>query len=319
MLREEKLIRQCVTSRTHLGERKQVKFIIGIIMSGLLGFFSSNKEIPFGAERIVDLGLAKLYFSLHEDFSKDMPAAPLIEKVDARHDESLESLDNGFLLQRWWDIKEPGIFGKYIGMLMLSVGVHRAPINKKQFVHDRPYDLLDRLDLMLALNDRFHQMYDEHNNDVRANGNDDLAYYSASLFSGFKNDYSTTYRDEIINRTKWISYGISGQNWERIDIHVLPLSNDRFLELRFTYSPDKTKISTRDFNDLVYEKKVAPMLDKFHIEFNEHSQDVKALVQGKWLTQTNDEVMESHIELLKEKFPPGEPVEYIPPPKELEN
>ncbi len=293
-----------------------MKLIMGIVMSGILGFFSSNKSIPFGAERTIDLGVAKLSFSLQEDFSKDMPAEPLIEKIDIRQKESLQQLDNGLILQRWWDIKESGFFGKNIGMLMMSIGVHQAPQNKKKYVHDKPYNLLNRLDLMLSLSDRFHQMYDEHNEQAISSGNEDFGYHGASLFSGFKDDYSTSYRDDIIGQTKWISYGISGQNWERIVVHVLPLSRESFLEVRFTYSPEKSKISSREFNDFVHETRATPTFNQFQIEFSEQASDVKALVQGKWLTETNDEVMESHIELLREKFPPGEAVKYIPPPEE---
>ena len=131
--------------------------IVGIVMSGFLGFFSSTKNIEFGAERSVDLGIAALHFSMQEDFSRDMPAEPLIEHVDVRKKDSLKSLDSGLILQRWWDIKTPGFFGKNVGMLMMSIGVHEVPENRQKLVHDNPFNSFDRLELMLSLNERFHQ------------------------------------------------------------------------------------------------------------------------------------------------------------------
>ncbi len=288
--------------------------LVGIVMSGFLGFFSSEKSIAFGAERSVDLGVATLNFSLQEDFSRDMPAEPLIERADIRQKDFAKKLDSGLLLQRWWDIKTPGFLGKNVGMLMMSIGVHAVPENKQKLVHNKPYDIFDRLDLMLSLNERFHQMYDGHNQQALASGDGEFAYYGASLLIGLQGDYTTPFRDDIVNQTKWTSYSIAAaKGGELIMAHALPLNKETILEVRFTSSPDKSKISVRDFDELVEEIRIDPMFKQFEIRFNEEANELKSLAQGSWLSKTNNDVMQSHLELLQKKFPPSK-VEYIAPP-----
>lgn len=292
--------------------------LIGIGMAGFLGLFTSSNNLEFGAERSVDLGVATLQFSMQEDFSRDMPAIPLVENVDVRKIELLNKLEGGFLLQRWWDIKTPGLFGKNIGMLMMSVSLHAVPENRRMVVHDKPFDIFERFDLILSLNERFHQTYDEHNKQAENSGNEEFIYHGAPILNGHDGSYTTPFRDDVVNNTKWTSYSIATDLGAEMTVaHVVPLTPHSMLELRFTYSPDKSKISVLDFYESVKENRVSPTFNSFKIIFNSESSEAKNLIQGKWLAESTNDAMASHLKLLKEKFPPGEKIEYISPPERL--
>ncbi len=87
---------------------------------------------------------------MSENFSKDMPAYPIREEYN------LEAIGTGkesVLIQRWWDIKEPGFFSKNLGTVMMSINVYAVPENTRKKIHNSPYNVQDRVDLILILDE----------------------------------------------------------------------------------------------------------------------------------------------------------------------
>ena len=70
---------------------------------------------PLGAKRTANLSGNYFSFAMPEDFSKDMPAEDLVENLDITDLKKFDKPEYGNLIKRWWDIREPGFFGKNLG------------------------------------------------------------------------------------------------------------------------------------------------------------------------------------------------------------
>lgn len=133
-------------------------------MTGLFGKVfgkgSASSPPPLGVMRTINFDGTKLTFSMPENFSKEFPAEPIVEQV------SLNDIGQSRLLaQRWWDVKEPGWFGRNLGLVMMRMSVIPVPQNSRQLLHQGQYDLSKRVDLILALDEQ-----------RRAAGSDSLDY-----------------------------------------------------------------------------------------------------------------------------------------------
>lgn len=104
------------------------KSIFGVcfFMTFLTSLIAGAKE-PVMFERVVQLPDAELRFSMAEDFSKDMPAAPLEEKVTIDMLHNLRaSVDRFVVGRRWWDVKSPGFFKKTWGSIQMTISIGAA-------------------------------------------------------------------------------------------------------------------------------------------------------------------------------------------------
>ena len=61
---------------------KKLIFWVSFFMTFLTSLMAGAKE-PVMFERVIHLPDTEIRFSMTEDFSKDMPAAPFVEKVTA--------------------------------------------------------------------------------------------------------------------------------------------------------------------------------------------------------------------------------------------
>lgn len=73
--------------------------------------------------RQINLSGNIFHFALPEDFSRDMPAADMVETLDIGDSKKFDNPEYGNLIRRWWDIKEPGWFGKKLGTVMMDISV----------------------------------------------------------------------------------------------------------------------------------------------------------------------------------------------------
>src|SRR5690554_5814826 len=138
------------------------KLLVIIMISGLSQFLGLNSNAaPKMYPRKIDLSGNIFNFSMLENFSKDMPAENMVEALDIDDIEKFDSPEYGNLIRRWWDIKKPGFFGKELGTVMMDISIQRVPENYQKLIHGNPYDITDRLDLLLLINDKLHQRYDE--------------------------------------------------------------------------------------------------------------------------------------------------------------
>ncbi|MGQ9427677.1 hypothetical protein ACXYTJ_17105 [Gilvimarinus sp. F26214L] len=147
----------------------------------LTSLFSGGIKAQELLPRSIDLSGNIFQFSLPEDFSRDMPAANMVERLDIRDRNNFDVPEYGNLMRRWWDIKEPGWFGKRLGTTMMDLSVQRVAANTQNILHERPYSIGNRLDFMLMLIDRFHQRYDSLNEEVET-PEGDAAYHSSFVY-----------------------------------------------------------------------------------------------------------------------------------------
>ena len=206
------------------------------------------------------------YFALPEDFSKDMPAADMIEALDISDPAMFDNPEYGNLLRRWWDIKKPGWFGKQLGTVMMDISVQRVFPNTQHLLHNRPYDITDRLDFMLMLDDSYHQRYDspnEPNESVAPN----KAFHSGLAFM-IGDDVTALQRDAVFNLQKWTSYSIAAPGDELIVIYAIPLTENIYLEVSFTYSHNNNVLPLVFRRDYAFPK-FQETLESFKIDYAE--------------------------------------------------
>ena len=135
------------------------------------------KKIPLYPRQVALSGNV-FHFAMPEDFSKDMPAEDMVEHIDITDLDAFKNGEYGNIIRRWWDIKEPGWFGKNLGTIMMNIAVLPIADNKRHVIHTKPYDIRDRVDFMFMLDDVFHQRYDQINKEIGPNGNGEIAYHA---------------------------------------------------------------------------------------------------------------------------------------------
>ena len=79
-------------------------------LSQLLGLTAN--AAPTIYPRQVDLSGNIFHFAMPENFSKDMPAENMVEKLDIQDLEKFTDPEYGNIIRRWWDIKKPGFLEK---------------------------------------------------------------------------------------------------------------------------------------------------------------------------------------------------------------
>lgn len=272
-----------------------------IMLSPLLKAFGMSKiptEVSVGATRHINISDNVFSFAMPENFSRDMPAEPLVENVDLN---SLTKDSTGLLIQRWWDIKEPGFFGKALGTIMMSMNVYKVPNNTRKLFRSTPYDTTDRTDLIFMIDETIHKRF----KDINETGNEfDHGLPSIFILMGTRLD--TSYRDRIYGNQKWTCYTILGHNDQLIVNCVLPINEKHFIEVSFDYSPNNG-VMPRYFRDWAY-KITSPIEESFHMAYKKDN-SLKTIVEKKWITSTVDDAIRQHSDALVKKLYPPESYE----------
>jgi hypothetical protein len=269
-----------------------VKFMLSIIRK----LFSNNSgaATPVGHTRQVDLSGNIFSFAMPEDFSRDMPADDLVEQLDINDLEKFNDPMYGNLIRRWWDIKDAGFFGKNLGTVMMDISVQRVPENRLKLVRNTPYNISDRLDFLLMIDESLHQRYDEFVEKTRGAG-DGFEYYIMSFATLLGRDLNSAFRDNIFNQQKWTAYSVGAPLNQMIVGYVLPISDKVYLEVIFTYSPNKN-VFPREFRDVAYQKTdlVENSMQLSYVKNNMFGDIVGRL----WLNSETDDVMEKNRDIL---------------------
>jgi hypothetical protein len=263
-------------------------------LSNLFGGRGSSGA-TLGATRTVDLSGNKFSFVMPEDFSKDMPAENLVEQLDISDLKKFDNLEYGNLIRRWWDIKESGFFGKNLGTVMMDISVQRVPENKRKDIHERPYNILDRLDFLLMIDDNSHQRYDELVEKTKGLP-DEQAYSVPSTAHLLGKEIGTGFRDRLYNSQKWIGYSVRAPENQLITGLVTPLTEYLFLEVVFTYAPDRN-ILPMSFLHFAYQK-TQFVEDSLQINYEKNNTIQNAMKSKDWLKATNNQILQRHQDLL---------------------
>ena len=272
-------------------------------MSSFLSHFFNIKgsiDEPLGATRTVNLSGNYFSFAMPEDFSKDMPAEDLVENLDVTDLTKFDNPEYGNLIRRWWDIREPGFFGKNLGSVMMDISVQRVPENKRKDIHDKPYNILDRLDFLLMIDDNLHQRYDTLVEQTK--GLDDkLAYSVGGIVYLRGKKIETAYRDYLYHDQKWIGYTVCAPYNQLAIGLTTPLTDQLFLEVVFTYAPNHDVLPmyfSRSHADL----KIQLIEGSLRINYDKNNLIEKTMKNKEWLKKSNDQILQQNQDLLLVPF-----------------
>lgn len=266
-----------------------VIFMFSILTSIFSGSANAGKKDQI-YPRQINLSGNIFHFSIPEDFSKDMPAADMIERLDINDLKKFDNPQYGNLIRRWWDIKEPGWFGKKLGSVMMDISVQRVSENKAKLFHSNPYDITDRMDFMLMLDDVFHQRYDHLNKDIEPGTYHINAYHSPFL-SMIGRRLECNHRDYVVNNQKWVKHSFSAPR-NGLDISYATLiSESIYIDISFFYSPNDN-ILPREFREPAMAK-MNSVIESFKIDFKKEN-TARKFIENQWLKITNEEIIEQH-------------------------
>lgn len=241
--------------------------------------------------RQINLSGNIFHFALPEDFSRNMPAADMVETLDIDDLKKFDNPEYGNLIRRWWDVKEPGWFGKNLGMVMMDISVQRVVENKQQLIHKNPYDIKDPMDFIIMIYDSYVQKYDAINKEI-GYGPDGLPPYYSNFASMSGRNISSLYHDHISNQQKWIRHSIISPTENLILNFSTPIASHIFLQVSFIYSHN-TNVSPLHFRRGYAFKKMEAIENSFKMDYTKDNPFGK-IVGEDWLEQTNDQVLEQH-------------------------
>lgn len=176
---------------------------------------------------------------------------------------------------------------------MMDMSVQKVVSNKRKLIHDRPYNVQDRMDFMLMLDDSFHQRYDQLNRETSSP--DRAVAYHSSFVTMVGDKIETNYREFNFNQQKWIENGIVGPRSDLIIILAIPVAEQVYLEANFTYSKNND-VYLRDFRSAGFAK-MANIQQSFMIDYAEGN-PFKKIVGEEWLEKSNDDVLIQHRDSL---------------------
>jgi hypothetical protein len=282
---------------TKIFQLTMISMILGL--SQLLGL-TANAAQPVHP-RQVNLSGNIFHFSMPENFSKDMPAANMVEKLDIQNLEKFDNPEYGNIIRRWWDIKKPGFFGKELGTVMMDISIQRPPANKKNVLNEKPFNITKRLDFMMMINEQLHNRFDQLNREVESEMPGTNAYHFGCC-SLLGDRIVSHYRDPVFRGQKWLGYSVSAPLNQLIVGLAMPLTEDSYIEIVFTYSPNKN-ILPREFLDIAYQT-TNPIENSLKVNYQSDN-EIKILVEQEWISKTNGAVMnENYDAILASLFGP---------------
>lgn len=283
--------------------KRTYKLLVIIMITGLTQFLglTANAE-PKIYPRQVNLSGNVFHFSMPENFSKDMPAENMVESLNIEDLQKFDNPEYGNIIRRWWDIKKPGFFGKEIGSVMMDISIQRIPENKKKTLSDKPFNITNRLDFMMMIDEQQHNRFDQLNREVEPELPGTYAYHF-SCCSLLGERIVSHYRDPIYGNQKWLGYSIAAPLNQLIVGLALPITKDAFLDVVFTYSPNQN-ILPREFLDIAY-LTTNPIENSLKVSYRSGN-EMQKLVEQEWLNKTNGEVMnENYNTILVPLFGPN--------------
>lgn len=200
------------------------------MLSKLIG--AAKADSGLGARRYVRIDNNTVSFRLDENFSRAFPADDVAQRIDTGNivadDEAA-----GHVARRWWDIEEPGWFGKGIGTVMLNVQVRKVPANDSRTFYPQPHDLHNRFHLLIALYERLHKEYTPKWPEDEAFG-----FLLPSLFIQIGDDLICQFYDRVFSGQVWTGFGIGQGEKTLTECFVIPVNERSYLQLSFTQAPN---------------------------------------------------------------------------------
>src|SRR5690625_1432783 len=200
--------------------------------------------------------------------------------------------DKGTLIRRWWDIKEPGFFGKKLGIVMMNISVRKVSDNTQHLLGSEPYDVTDRLSFMLMLTEDAQLKHPKNQYTVAPSPErDPFSYYVPDFVTMAGSKLHPSFRDESYGGQVWTRYGVSAPESVLITNYALPVTLNLFLEVSFYYSNNHNVVA-RYFRETA-RSKMHPILSTFRVLYADHN-PIKNIVEHDWHSETTQEVVDRH-------------------------
>jgi len=259
----------------------------------------SGPDVRLDSPRSVDLSGNILTFAMPGNFSRDMPADDLITQVDIQSDNFVKRKGNKTLIRRWWDVKAPGLFGKELGVVMMSISIEPLPTSHRQLIDLEDLDSRNRFDFIMLLSEHLHQKYKGINNEVEGDTPGEPAYFYSS-FAKIGETIEAYFWDDIFNGQLWTRYGAGGPHDQLSNHYVIPVSDRAFIEVAFTFSPNQGIESPRQFLE-AGRRMTDPILRSLEIEYTPNN-PYRVLVEEEWQREGVQDVMQRHQQQLAPLF-----------------
>ncbi|WP_347330073.1 hypothetical protein [Marinimicrobium locisalis] len=292
---------------------KRIAFILVLTMLTSI-FKAFSKQPPeTGAPRTTDLSGNRLTFAMVEDFSRDMPARDLVTDFNLSQLNLKANDEAGLLIQRWWDIKEPGWFGRELGTVMLDISVREVVANTSQRLQQENFNTRDKLQFVFMYDEYLTQKYRSMNLAAGAEEHEDNAhYYSAFTLLGEK--LLVKHKDYMANGQNWVESAASGPSGTVHQLFAIPLTDDHFLEVTLIFAINRGYPTGHYFLERA-DRITEPFLDTLFIDYAREN-PYQSLVGERWHTPSVKALMQEQYDTIVKQFPAQEAPEALDPADE---
>ena len=218
-----------------------------VSLSQLFNFSKASDDIPY-MPRQINLSGNIVHFSIPENFSRDFPAEPMIEKLDLDQVGLFAEGKPIELLRRWWDFKTDSFFSRNIGTMMMTIHVYHTP--KTLAPISNTVTFMDNIIEEMKKRSEF-------TNKNRSKEN--LVYYPK---------YYQSFSLEEYHNSTWLSSGSgTATEDEKAFYYWKPVTNTTWLETGFHFVPNNN-IGMREFIDGYARDMLEKIMATFDISYS---------------------------------------------------
>ncbi len=202
-------------------------------------------------ERAIQLPDAELRFSMTEDFSKDMPAAPLVEKITLDMLHNLKTPGDRFVVgRRWWDVKPPGWFKKTLGSIQMTAMVGLA-IDKQGA--RLSFCNFSQIDFLYFYREALVERWRRHNEELSPESKLQFGVEVPSFFGAIGQRFVPHYLYKKTHRNVPLLEVAAGNSGVINYYFSVPVGDEIYLEFEFVGAPN-ADISAYVFHDFALNK-----------------------------------------------------------------
>ncbi len=262
-----------------------------------MAFFTvlmAHSKEPSMYQRVVQLPDAELRFGMTEDFSKDMPAAPLIDKVTVNMLAGLTKPGARFVIgRRWWDVKPPGFFKKTWGSMQMTISVGGMLDRVKKI---NSYQV-DQAGFMIFYHDSLIDKWAEHNKNVSQADYLQFGIHVSSLFGATGKEYYSNFNYRKAGGAIVLEAG-AAQDANIYYYYSFPVDPNYFVEFEFVGAPD-LRGSPYQFQIMVRDR-INAVMDSLGVQYGNK---LNPLVVDKWIEAGSVELLKPDTAILSKPLP----------------
>lgn len=204
-------------------------------MTFITSLMANSKELPMH-ERAIQLPGAVLRFGMTEDFSKDMPAASLVEVVTEDMLNGLKKSGDRFVIgRRWWDLKPPGWFKKSWGSMQMTVALGAAVDQGGKRLN---FCEFNQADFLRFYHESLVEKWRSHNEGISEENMWQFGVYVSELFSAWGQEFRSHFLYKKNANKLTVLESAAGQDANIYSYYVFPIGARLFLEFEFVGAPD---------------------------------------------------------------------------------